>query len=175
MCCQQLCPSQAVPVGPRASSGHAGGGESKPWTAGQAQCRPGSSSTAPASAGRRGMSPIHQFPLIPRHPSRAWDAQVPSLLSKALHKGCHTSTRSLGRGDHSPVVVLEKLLIDSMGQGETGCHQPDDRDAQSSLCQGHPLLQWVQDDLQQRLIMTPPTGSKSPHSPQEEWADCDIT
>lgn len=110
------------------------------------------------------MSPIHQL----SHPTPA--VPMPGILGAlpaervGLHKGWQTFTHSLARGDHSPVVILEKLLIDSMGQGETGCHQPDNRDAESSLCQGHPLLQRVQDDLQPRLCHdSSPTGSKGPH------------
>lgn len=57
-----------------------------------------------------------------------------SPLRATAAEGYRTSPRSLGRGNNSPVVILEKLLIDGMGEGETGCHQPDNRDAQHSFC-----------------------------------------
>lgn len=60
----------------------------------------------------------------------SWDSSTPIL-----------------RAESSPVVVLEELLVDGMGQGEAGSQQPDHSDAQCSFCQRHPLLEWVQNDL----------------------------
>lgn len=59
-------------------------------------------------------------------------------------------TGPVQEGNTSPVVILEQLLVDGVGQGEAGCQQPHHSDAQRSLRQRHPLLQRVQDDLRQR-------------------------
>jgi len=71
-------------------------------------------------------SPRSKLPPVLLRPS-------PSLGATAT-EGYRTSSCSLGRGNNSPVVILEKLLVDGMGQGETGRHQPDNRDAQHSFC-----------------------------------------